>query len=112
MLWTVTDVAAVAVVDDTFVTLNVTPAGTVTLACSLTFAVNVVVWLVSGRMTDCCAEAVALEPSTSAPITDPRRHTFLMLVIEHSSKLKLDENGARGATVVPQHGGTRMRTEL
>jgi hypothetical protein len=86
MLWTLTEVAAAAVLEETFETLNVTPAGTVTLACSLTFAVSVVVWLVSGRMTDCCADAAALKPRTIAPITDPPTHTFLVLVMDCSSK--------------------------
>lgn len=45
--------ALFAVVDvATLVTSNVTLAGSVTLACSLTFAVNVVVWFEFGKVAD------------------------------------------------------------
>ncbi len=45
--------ASLAVVSAvTLVTLNAMAAGTVTVACSLTLAVSVVVWLVSGSVTD------------------------------------------------------------
>src|SRR5688572_5211650 len=51
MLLTVMLAALAAVLAPTLVTLNVTVDGTVTRACSLTVAVNVVVWLVSGNVT-------------------------------------------------------------
>ena len=66
MLSTVSDAADAAVLPETLVTVKLTPAGTVTRACSLTVAVNVVVWLVSVRLTDCCAKALGATPSTMA----------------------------------------------
>jgi hypothetical protein len=51
MLSTVTDAAGAAVLLETFPTRKVTDAGTMTRACSLTFAVRIVIWLVSGRNT-------------------------------------------------------------
>src|SRR5215207_9301580 len=52
---TLTDAAVAAVAEPTSATLKVTPEGTVTRACSLTFAVNVVDCEVSVRLTGVCA---------------------------------------------------------
>jgi len=76
MFCTITEAAVAAVDELTFVTLNVTPAGTVTLACSLTFAVSVVVWLVSVNVTDCCAKAGELSAISIAPTADTRKRSF------------------------------------
>jgi len=57
-IWSIVTAAAIAAVaTPTFVTLNVMPAGTATLACSLTVTDTVVVWLVSGSTTVVCADA-------------------------------------------------------
>jgi hypothetical protein len=47
----VTEAPLAAVLLLTLVTANAMLAGTVTRACSLTVAVNSVVWLVSGKVT-------------------------------------------------------------
>ena len=62
---TVTLAASAAVELLMSTTLNVTPVGTVTVACSDTSAVSVVDWLVSGSVTVVCAQAV---PPASATI--------------------------------------------
>ena len=94
MFWTVTDAAVAAVLEVTLVTLNVTPAGTVTLACSLTVAVSVVVWLVSVKVTDCCAKAGVL-PSSIAPTTDTRTHSFLIQNTPPKSSMDVEPASAR-----------------
>src|SRR5438552_18136271 len=55
----VIDAALAAWLALTSKTLNEIAAGIVTRACSLTVAVNVVVWLVSGSVTVVCAFAIA-----------------------------------------------------
>ena len=86
MVSTVTFAAPAAVFAATLVTLNVTPAGTVTCACSLTLAVRVVVWLESGRVTVVCAEAKPAVMTTNATTPDVRTNAVLNLVSLGSSE--------------------------
>jgi hypothetical protein len=56
-------------------TVNVTPFGKLTRACSPTLAVSVVVWLVSARVTVVCAAAdAAANASNAAPASMSRTH--------------------------------------
>jgi hypothetical protein len=59
-----------------FVTLNVTLAGTVILACSLTLAVRVVLWLLSMTWADASGAVMAV----SATIMDARTNVCLTLL--------------------------------
>src|SRR3984893_2260525 len=77
MLVTVTAAAAL-VIAAVFVTLNVTLAGTVILACSLTFAVSVVDCELSGKLTVACAEASPAVTMLSAMTMDERTKAFLI----------------------------------
>ena len=64
-----------------FVTLKVTIPGTVTRACSLTFAVSVVdVAGEPGRVTASCAEASPAVMTVSATIMDVRTNAFFTVV--------------------------------
>jgi hypothetical protein len=76
MLLTVTAADGAAVLDATLTTLKLTFAGTVTRACSLTLAVKVVDWLVSGRDTGVCADAPAAIPTTKADASAGRTHAL------------------------------------
>src|SRR3984893_9737314 len=77
MLVTVTAAAAL-VIAAVFVTLNVTLAGTVILACSLTLAVRSVDCEVSGKKTVACAEASPAVTMLSATTIDERTNAFLI----------------------------------
>jgi hypothetical protein len=74
----VTEAPLAAVFAETFVTVNVTPAGTVTRACSLTFAVNVVVCVLSGRATVVCARATTGAKTAVAARTAVHKHFFII----------------------------------
>ena len=65
MFATLTDALAEAVLLATSATVNDTPLGNVTRACSATVAVSSVVWLVSGRDTVTWAEAVPAITATA-----------------------------------------------
>lgn len=59
----------------TSATLNAMPAGTMTLACSSTVTVAIVVWLVSGNTTVVCADATPHSTVAAEAITAARsRH--------------------------------------
>src|ERR1700730_18655350 len=77
MLVTVTAAAAL-VIAAVFVTLNVTLAGTVIRACSLTFAVSVVDCELSGKLTVACAEASPAVMMLNATTMDERTNAFLI----------------------------------
>lgn len=62
---TVTVAAGAAVLVRMLVTGNVTPAGTVIRALSVTFAAAAVTRLVSGRTTNVCAETPLVAPVQS-----------------------------------------------
>jgi hypothetical protein len=61
-------------------TLNVTPDGTVIRACSLTVAVSVVTWEVSGRTTVVCANALPTDSNRRTTMV-PATETFLNISI-------------------------------
>jgi hypothetical protein len=73
-----TDVAVAAVDVATLPTLNVTALGTVTLACSDTVAVTVVVWLVLGRATLTCAHKALGAARNNPPMANARTSCALI----------------------------------
>src|SRR5450759_1389475 len=79
MLPTVTLAALAAVLEAISVTGKAMLAGTVTCACSLTFAFAVVEWLVSGRVTVCASSAVASKADAGTPQAGLRAFTAMFL---------------------------------
>src|SRR5688572_30993854 len=88
MLLADTDALLAAVLAATLVTLNVTPTGTDTCACSLTVAVSVVVWLLSGSTTAVCAIATLLLPMTSITALDANESLPNVFILISSSVLR------------------------